>query len=132
MVPAEIMDSLRDRGTRIAVVGASNHPAKYGNIITRDLAAKGYPVFPVNPHETEIAGLVAYRTVGEVPAPVHIANFVVPPEVTLAVLRGLDPASVPVVWFQPGAFDEEVVSFARKRFRHVVAGDCIMVVTRLV
>jgi predicted CoA-binding protein len=63
---------------------------------------------------------------------VHIANFVVPPEVTLAVLRGLDPASVPVVWFQPGAFDEEVVSFARKRFRHVVAGDCIMVVTRLV
>ena len=62
--PPEVFERLRRRGpeTRIAVVGASNDPAKYGNIIVRYLAAKGYTVLPVNPRQSEIAGLPAFRT----------------------------------------------------------------------
>jgi hypothetical protein len=48
---------LRRTTTRIAVVGASNSPSKFGNIIVKDLLRRGYTVVPVNLHETTIAGL---------------------------------------------------------------------------
>ena len=55
--PADVIAILKDRSvaTRIAVVGASNDPAKYGNVIVRNLHGKGYAVLPVNPKEREIA-----------------------------------------------------------------------------
>ena len=57
----EAMERLRDRGSRIAVVGASNAAYKFGNIITLDLLNHGYTVLPVNPHERQVAGLTVYR-----------------------------------------------------------------------
>src|SRR5262245_38836158 len=129
-ISEDVLRLLRTKNgtTRIAVVGASNHPEKYGNIITRDLTRRGYTVLPVNPHEPTIAGLTAYGDVRAAPPPVHIVDFVVPPPVSLLILSELDPARTPIVWFQPGSFDDEVVAAAKARFPHVVAGDCIMVV----
>ena len=61
-IPATVAAHLRNqtRATRIAVLGASNNPEKYGNVIVRDLDRKGYTVLPINPKEPEIAGLTAY------------------------------------------------------------------------
>lgn len=115
--------------TRIALVGASNDPAKYGNIILHDLVRKGFTVLPVNPSRSRVAGLEAYASVRDAPGPIHIVNFVVPPEITLEVVRSIDPERCRVVWFQPGSFDDRVIAHARRSFEHVIAGDCIMVVT---
>ena len=41
---------------KIAVVGASKNPSKYGHIVLRDLISRGYDAIPVNPHEDEILG----------------------------------------------------------------------------
>ncbi|MBM4394619.1 MAG: CoA-binding protein [Deltaproteobacteria bacterium] len=130
-IPAGVEERLRrkDATTRIAVVGASNNPEKYGNVIVRNLHGKGYAVLPVNPREPEIAGLAAYRDVASVPRPVHVVDFVTPPGVTLEVLRGLDPSSVGAVWLQDGSFDDAVVACAEERFATVVRDACIMVVT---
>ena len=119
----------RDASTRIAVVGASNNPEKYGNIIVQNLAGKGYTVLPVNPREPIIAGLPAFASLAEVPRPVHVVDFVTPPAVTLQVLKVLDPATVEAVWLQDGSFDDEVLAVAAKRFPTVVHHACIMVVT---
>ncbi len=130
-IPAPVLERLRRKGpdTRIAVVGASNHPEKYGNIIVRNLHGKGYTVLPINPKEPEIAGLQAYPTVGDAPPPIHLVNFVTPPAVTRNVLDTLDPAVVDTVWFQDGSWDDDVIASARARFPHVVHQACIMVVT---
>lgn len=130
-IPGPVMERLRVKGpeTRIAVVGASNHPQKYGNIIVRNLHGKGYTVLPIHPKEAEIAGLPAYESVSKAPAPIHLVNFVTPPAVTRQVLGSLDPAVVDTVWFQDGSWDDEVIAAARARFRHVVHQACIMVVT---
>ncbi len=133
-IPGPLMDRLRHKGpeTRIAVVGASNNPEKYGNIIVRNLQRKGYTVLPINPKEAEIAGLPAYPSVSQAPAPVHVVDFVTPPAVSRRVLDGIDPAVVDTVWFQDGSWDDDVVAAARSRFRHVVHQACIMVVTNYV
>jgi predicted CoA-binding protein len=131
-VPSEVLDRLRqaDARTRIAVIGASRNPEKYGNKITRDLLARGYTVVPVNLRETTVEGQPAFPSIQAVPKGVHIANFVVPPATSLAIVRQLAPGTVEALWFQPGSFNSEVVAEARRKFSRVIAGDCIMVVAR--
>ena len=115
---------------RIAVVGASNDPAKYGNVIVRDLAAKGYTVLPVNPREAEIAGIPAYPNLASVPGPVHIVNVVTPPPVTRKVLEEAASLGLPAVWLQDGSWDEAALEIAAKAPFRTVRDACIMVASR--
>jgi predicted CoA-binding protein len=119
---------LRDTKTRIAVVGASNNPSKYGNIIVNDLLAHGYEVFPVNLRQATIAGIPAYRSLAEVPKPMDIVNVVTPPAVTLRILEDAAAAKLDLVWLQDGSFDAAVLLAAAKAPFRTVHHACIMVV----
>ena len=129
--PREVFDALRPKGpqTRIAVVGASNDPSKYGNVIVRNLMAKGYTVLPVNLHETTIAGLPAWPSLRAVPAPIHVVNVVTPPEVTRTILEEVAELGLPHVFLQDGSFDDEVLRYADSAPFKTVYDACIMVVT---
>ena len=132
--PPEVFEQLRQRRpeTRIAVVGASNHPEKYGNIIVRTLAAKGYTVLPVNPRQSEIAGLPAFPNLAAVPGPVHIVNVVTHPEVTRKVLEEVSRLGLPAVWLQDGSYDEAVLEVAARSAFKTVHEACIMVASNFV
>jgi hypothetical protein len=127
--PPEVFETLRRRGpgTRIAVVGASNNPAKYGNVIVRNLTAKGYTVLPVNPREDEIAGLPAYPNLTAVPKPVDIVSVVTPPAVTKRILEEAARLGLPAVWLQDGSYDASVLDAAAKAPFRTVYEACIMV-----
>lgn len=130
MLPDAAKTALEQPGARVALIGASNHPSKFGCIILRDLVRKGYEVIPVNPRAGKVCGLEAFERVEEIPGRLGIVNVVVPPVVARSALDGLEPQKVDVVWFQPGAFDRTVEAWARARFDCVVAGPCIMVEAR--
>jgi len=121
---------LRNLSTRIAVVGASNDPEKYGNIITRDLQARGYVVCPVNLHESVIEGLPVYRTLADLPEVVDIVDVVTPPDVTRTILKDAAAAGLPLVWLQDGSFDERVLAQAAAAPFRTVHDACIMVAAR--
>ena len=123
---------LRSTGTRIAVVGASNDPRKYGNIIVEDLIEHGYQVFPVNLNEATIAGLPVYRSLEDVPKPVDIVNVVTPPDVTREILEDAEAAGAALVWLQDGSFDDDVLADAAAAPFKTVYDACIMVVARRV
>lgn len=123
---------LRAIATRIAVVGASNDPSKYGNIIVKNLLRHGYQVLPVNPRETTIAGLTVYRSLAEIPKPVDIVDVVTPPAATLRVLQDAAAAGVDLVWLQDGSFDDAVLAAASSSPFRTVHDACIMVVARQV
>jgi predicted CoA-binding protein len=127
--PPEVLEVLRRRGpaTRIAVVGASNDPSKYGNIIVRNLAAKGYTVLPVNPREKEIAGLPAYPNLAATPGPIHLVDVVTPPDVTRSVLEEAARLGLPAVWLQDGSYDEAALAVAAEAPYRTVYEACIMV-----
>jgi predicted CoA-binding protein len=129
-VPEEVAALLSaPRGERrIAIVGATTARHKYGNIILRDLRAKGFTVVPINPARDEVEGLACHAKVSDAGA-VDIVDFVVPPDVSLEVVQELDPEKHRVLWFQPGSFDARVLNAAAS-FEHVVAGPCIMVEAR--
>ncbi|NPV73649.1 MAG: acetate--CoA ligase [Pelotomaculum sp.] len=68
------------RPRSVAVIGASRTPGKIGNAIVRNLIECGYQgkIYPVNPKESEIEGLVCYPQVTAVPAEVEMAVLAVP------------------------------------------------------
>ncbi len=127
--PPEVFEILRRKtaATRIAVVGASNDPSKYGNVIVRNLAAKGYTVLPVNPKEKEIAGLPAFPDLASVPGPVHLVDVVTPPPVTRRVLEEAARRGLPAVWLQDGSYDDAALAVAAAAPFKTVYEACIMV-----
>lgn len=102
-------------GKTVAVVGASTNRAKFGNKAVRAFRARGYVVFPINPHAREVEGLRAYPSVTAIPGRVDIATVYVPPDAAVAVMAELAEKGVGEVWLNPGADDERVVRAARAR-----------------
>src|ERR1700752_1814565 len=98
----------------VAIVGASHDRRKYGNKALRAFAARGYTVFPINPHEREIEGHRAYASVLDVPGTIDLATVYVRPEVGVRVMEELTAKKVPEVWLNPGADEPEVVARAHE------------------
>ncbi|ACE84415.1 bifunctional acetate--CoA ligase family protein/GNAT family N-acetyltransferase [Cellvibrio japonicus] len=53
----------------IAVIGASNQPNRPGNAVMRNLLQGGFdgPIMPVTPHYKSVNGVLAYRSIDELP-----------------------------------------------------------------
>ena len=83
----------------IAVIGASQDRAKYGNKCVRAFSAEGWEVYPVNPHATEIEGLAVYPSVKEVPGDLAWISVYLPPELTAGVIPDLADKGASEVWF---------------------------------
>ncbi len=97
----------------VAVIGASTDRRKFGNRALRAYREQGYTVIPINPHEAEIEGLRAYASVVDVPGPIDMASFYVPPEVGERVIEDVAKKQIPEVWLNPGAESEALVARAR-------------------
>jgi acyl-CoA synthetase (NDP forming) len=81
------LDKIFNPGS-IAMIGASNVPAKWGSFLLINLMAGGYPrenIFPINPKEREIHGLQAYPSLSSLPIVPDLA-FITTPAATVAGL----------------------------------------------
>src|SRR6476469_8612810 len=97
----------------VAVIGASNNRRKFGNRALRAYRDQGYTVVPINPHETEVEGLRSYRSILDVPGPVDMASFYVPPDVGEKVIAEVAQKGVAEVWLNPGAESDDLIARAR-------------------
>lgn len=98
----------------VAVIGASNDRAKYGNRAVRAYRAEGYQVFPVNPREASIEGLEVYASIVDIPGAVDRATVYLPPERTLLVLEEIARKGVRELFLNPGSESGEVIARAQE------------------
>ena len=115
----------------MAVIGATDHPTKYGGIIYRDLKAKGFAVFAVNPNRETVDGDPCWPTVKDLPGKPTITVFVVPPRVGVRVLEDCAEAGLRNIWIQPGAFSPELRAALDSGDFDWVAEACVMVRARM-
>ncbi|CAL1239274.1 CoA-binding protein [Candidatus Methylocalor cossyra] len=130
MTPERLLELLEAPGAVIAVVGASDNPAKFGYAIYRDLKGKGYAVRAVNPNRATVDGDPAYANLAALPEKPTLVNLVVPPAVTLAVLEECLALGIRQVWLQPGAENAAVLEFLRRHGFTYLAQTCIMLKAR--
>jgi len=97
----------------VAVIGASSNRRKFGNRAVRAFIQQGYTVVPIHPHEREVEGLKAYASVLDVPGPIDMATFYIPPAAGELVIEEVARKRIPEVWLNPGS--ESVALVARAR-----------------
>ena len=98
----------------VAVIGASNDRAKYGNKAVRAYLLNGFKVYPINPKEETIEGLEAYVSILDIPGEVDRATLYVPPKVGLKIVEEIAQKGVKELYVNPGAESDELVDKARK------------------
>jgi len=104
----------------IAIIGASNDRAKFGNKAVRAFAQQGYEIFPVNPKETEIEGLPAFKSIRDVPVRPQMISVYLPPPVLLKVLPDIAARGCDELWLNPGTESDEVLAEAERLGLNVI------------
>ena len=125
----------------VAVVGASRTPRSIGHAVVDNLVRHGFSgaVYPVNPKAAEIAGMPAYPSIRELPAPVDLILVCVPAEAVLDVLADAGGEGAAAVVVLSAGFaesgpdgrvrQEEVVGFARSHGMRLLGPNCMGLVT---
>ena len=111
---------------RFAVVGATDNPQKYGNQIIKNLKSRGYEVYPVNPGLKELEGLTCYPSLADIPVKVDVADFVVPPGTTEALLKQSKELELSRIWFQPGSESKTAITYCHENNLKVVHSVCVI------
>ncbi len=97
----------------VAIIGASNAPNKYGNKSVRAYLRQGWTVHPVNPTETVVEGLTAYKSIADVPRPIDRVSLYVPASVGVTLLDAIKAAAPDGELFvNPGAESDELIARA--------------------
>ena len=122
---------LSQPGTSLAVIGATDHTGKYGGIIYRDMKAKGFPVFAVNPYRDTVDGDPCWASVRDLPETPTIAVFVVPARRGIEVLGECAEVGIRNIWVQPGAFSPAFRDAVEAGDFDWIAEACVMVRARV-
>jgi predicted CoA-binding protein len=98
----------------VAVIGASNNRAKFGNKAVRAFHQQGYTVFPVNPKEGKIEGLTVYTSIRDVPVRPEMVSVYLPPPVLLKILPDIAARGCDELWLNPGTESDQVLAEAER------------------
>jgi uncharacterized protein len=104
----------------VAIIGASNDPRKFGNKAVRAFLQQDFTVYPVNPNETEVEGIAAYKSIREVPARPFMISVYVPPQVLVKLLPDIAAKGCDELWLNPGTESDEVLAEAERLKLNVI------------
>lgn len=121
---------LNDPGTSLAIIGATDHPTKYGGIIYRDMKSRGFPVYAVNPYRQTVDGDPCWAKVSDLPVTPTIVVLVVPAKRGLEVIADAATVGATNIWAQPGAFSLEMKEVLEDGDFEWLAEACVMVRAR--
>ncbi len=112
----------------IALVGASNNPARPSWIVTKYLLERGYDVIPINPGwgGREILGRTVYAKLKDIPRPVDMVEIFRNSEAAgpiTAEALSLDPPPK-VIWMQLSVRNDDAAARAEARGIEVVMNRC--------
>ena len=128
-MPGPIRQSLIDdflAQKTLAVAGVSRSGRGFGNVVLKDLSAKGYRMLPVHPQAAEVGGVPAYRSLADLPDAVGGVVLVVPPAQTELLVREAKETGIERVWMQQGAESDDAIRFCENNGIEAVHGECIM------
>jgi predicted CoA-binding protein len=110
----------------LAIVGVSRSGKKFGNMILKELSAKGYRMLPVHPEATTVGPFPASPSLAALPEKPGGVVVVVPPARALQVVRDAHAAGITRVWLQQGASSPDAIRFCEEQGMSVVHGECLL------
>ncbi len=114
-----------EKGT-VAVVGASDNPARPSYEIAQFLQAKGFEMIPVNPNLEELFGEKCYPDLLSIPGRVNVVDIFRNPDAVPEIVEQAIIKRAKVIWMQPGAENMDAAERATEAGLEVIMGVCIM------
>ncbi|MBI5037980.1 MAG: CoA-binding protein [Candidatus Kerfeldbacteria bacterium] len=99
----------------VAIIGASNNRAKYGNKAVRAYREAGWKVFPVNTHETIIETIPVFHYISDIKETIDRVALYVPPEVGLTLIPEIAQVKPRELYCNPGSESDALIAEARSR-----------------
>lgn len=120
---------LLERKPRIAVVGASDNPARDSNRVFLYMQRHGYPQVPVNPMAPEVGGV---KTVPDLEAaaklgPVDVVDVFRAADQVGPVVDAAIAVKAKAIWFQLGVVNRDAIRKAVDAGLDVVVDRCIKI-----
>lgn len=116
------------RARSIAIVGASNNPARASYFVTTYLlSSTSYDVYLVNPRETEILGQPVYASLSDLPVVPDIVDVFRRHDDLPGVAREAIDVGAQTLWLQLGSWNEDAAAVAEAAGLSVVMDRCIKI-----
>lgn len=116
------------RAKSIAIVGASNNPARASYFVgTYLLSSSPYDVYFVNPMADEILGHKAYASLADLPVVPDIVDVFRRHEDLPGVAQEAVEIGAKTLWLQLGSWNEEAAGVAENAGLNVVMDRCIKI-----
>ncbi len=114
---------------RIAVTGVSRKPETHGaNVVYRRLKERGYEVFAVNPHATEVEGDRCYPSLSAIPGGVEAVVLATNAQHAVETIRECAELGIKSAWMHrsmgEGSVNETAADFGREHGIQVIVGGC--------
>jgi uncharacterized protein len=121
--------ALLARKPRIAMVGASDNPARDSNRVFLYMQRHGYTQVPVNPMTPEVAGV---KTAPDLQAaakmgPVELVDVFRAPDQVVPVVEAAIAVQAKAIWFQLGVVNQDAIRKALAAGMDVVVDRCIKI-----
>lgn len=126
--PDETIRAILKSVKRIALVGASNNPARPSWIVTKYLIERGYDVVPVNPGlaSQDLLGRPVYARLADIPGALDMVEIFRNSEAAGPITDealALDPLPR-VIWMQLSVRNDEAAAKAESRGVQVIMNRC--------
>ena len=122
-----MFDSLFDPKT-VAIIGASQDPAKIGNAILVNMIGSGYKgqIIPVNPSSKEILGIPTIPSIDSVMVPPDLVVIALPASKAIDSLKSCVKVGAKFVILIAGGFSETGKEGKQKEdeIRHILKTTC--------
>ncbi|MEV4738337.1 MULTISPECIES: CoA-binding protein [unclassified Microbacterium] len=116
------------RTKSVAIVGASNNPARASYFVTTYLlSSSGYDVYLVNPRETEILGQPVYASLADLPVVPDVVDVFRRHDDLPGVAQEAIDAGASTLWLQLGSWNEDAAALAESAGLSVVMDRCIKI-----
>jgi len=119
-------ENFLDKKNKIAVVGVSSEPNKWGWKIYRKLKSRGFCVYPINPKYDKIDNDACYPDLKSVPEKPDVVITVVRPKITEAIAEQCKRLGIRRIWMQPGSESDRVIKFCKNNNIEVVYNACFV------
>jgi uncharacterized protein len=114
---------------RLAFIGASRDPKKFGSQVFRQLSKLDYELLPIHRDANLIEGIACYRNISDLPPSVKGICLLTPKDQTDKLLRQALDAGIGQIWIQQFCEGPETFEIARESKANVVTGRCLFMYT---
>jgi uncharacterized protein len=112
--------------SQVAVAGISGTKTKFGNMALKELAAKGYTMYPVHHELKSFENVECYKSINELPVQVNALLISSKPELALQTIQHAKDRGIKHIWVQQGAENKEIEEIAKDKETNIITGHCIL------